>query len=461
MNLFKWLRGAQKEAENVGQLIVPEDYTIGVDPFKEVENEEAKPKMKIKAILSNKVLTVFLPGGDAVVNTDASKEMFLAVQSAKDEDEVRSIMLSIEAAEAIKDIGLEEKKKDRKVKVDRAILEDKDVKNALPELLDTQEFRQNAGSLYLKGIDVPIPTLLAKELLKAGKNDTSEYYDSLKSFWCWCVINPDPIAREDLFGFLERGDFKITKNGFFTGFRNVIRVKEGKESKDATLTSFISDKYVNIKTKQKKSPKNFDVYSDKDGGYIILLKGKVFPEGVDIEDIIGNLADLYNGLSDLEDNEYTDQYTKKMIIKIGSPVKMEREKCDNDPFSECSKGLHVGNKKFGYQSFGNTTILVAVNPMNVVAVPHGDANKMRVCEYMPLAVLEGSKSNWLEDADTLAIEEEYAVGEIQNLLELAGTAGKKEAAIKKAMGGEGLVSQVAEKLEDLQNAIAQRVVKVK
>lgn len=464
MGLFSWFKKKQVEAQTADQLpttsniqVINVDspdgvnYVIGADPVK-----EEKGKIKIKAIFSNKVLTVFLPSGDVITNTDASKEMLFQVQNAENESDIRDIMLSSEALQEIKEIKSKEPEiKDRKPIVHKA-LANKEVKKALPEILATGEFTQKDDSLYLEGIDVAMPELLAKEFIKAGANVSSEYYDSLKSFWCWCVLNPDPIAREDLFGFLERGDFKITKYGFFLGFRNVVKIKEGQEVKDKTLTAFISDRYINIKTKQKKSPKNFYVFKEDDGSYSTYKDQKADR----IISLIGNLADLYNGLSTLEDNEYTDAYTRKMNIKIGTAVKMERKNCDNDPYSECSKGLHVGNKSFGYQSHGNTTILVAVNPMNVVAVPNHDANKMRVCEYMPIAVVDGN-NKWLEDADTLAIEEEYVNNEVKNLQELAKAAGKEEAKARLVMGGDEIVSQVAEKLEDLQSIIAQRVTKIK
>lgn len=453
MGLFSWFKKKQVEAQTANL-----DVPLGKSNQQELDREaivlwhdmgrndhegnfhEETPKIKLKAIFSNSTLTVFLPGGDILTNTGATKELFTQVQNAFTEADVRTLMLDISMNGNEKELA-------------REILSDQQIVDALPDIVGTGEFTERLGSLYLNGIDVSIPRLLALEIIKAGKEDTSDYYDSLKNFWCWCVLNPDNVAREDLFGFLERGDFKITKNGFFLGYRNV--VKQGsKKKQNASLTAFISDKYLNIKTKQKKSPKNYWVFGEDNGTYSLHKDDK----GDGIISLKGNLAELYGNLSTLEDNDYTDAHTHSMSIKIGVPVKMERDQCDNDPHSECSRGLHIGNKSFGYQSFGNRTILVAVNPMNVVAVPSHDSNKMRVCEYMPLGVLEGDRT-WLEDADSLSIEEEYAIEEAQDLYELATSTGVTEINAKQLLGGNSLVNQVVSTL-DIGGAISGRVKEV-
>lgn len=458
MGLFSWFKKKQIQAETP-------TYVAGVDPYandtssevtifklgrndheadKDFFHEEEEVKFKIKAILSNKTLTVFLPSGDILSNNNASRDMFNLVQAATNESSIKKIML-------IEEMLPSERKEFEN------LLDDEDLQEGLPEIVGTGEFYEERGALFMNGIEVSIPRLLAKEILKAGEKTTDEYYQSLKNFWCWCVLNPDPIAREDIFGFLERGDFKITKNGFFLGYRNVVKL-DNKASQSKELVEFISSKYLNIKTKQKKSPKNFEVWQSSEGGYQIKKVGEV---AENTKGEVGNLADLYNGLGDMEENNYTDGYTGTMKIKIGESVRMPREACDNDPYADCSRGLHIGNKKFGYQSFGNTTILVAVNPMNVVAVPNRNADKMRVCEYMPLAVINNQK-DWLEDADTLELEGEYASEEVDKLQERAKNAGKKEdKEIKLVPGGTLTLVQVASKLESYKEAIDKRVVEVK
>lgn len=468
MGLFSWFKKKQIEAETPAITDLPLTPQEALKKAEEVGKALHKailernggevdnsPKLKFKAILSNSVLTVFMPNGNIYTNTGASKEMLKQVQEAFTENEIRLILLGPDQEE-------EPLKEELKREVE-TIKNDTEIALALPEIIGTGEFYEKEGGLYLNDIDVSIPKLLAREIIKAGKNDTSEYYDSLKRFWCWCVLNPDPQAREDLFGFLERGDFKITKNGFFLGYRNVIK-KGNSDQKNTKLVEFITSKYLNIKIKQKKSPKNFIVRKLSSGDFEI--QKSIYIPDLNGDEIIGNLADLYNGLSEMEDNEYTDSHTRTMKIKLGTAVKMPRGECNSDPKEGCSEGLHVKSRKFGSPySFGDTAILVAVNPMNVVAVPFYENNKMRVCEYMPLGVL--NKDDWdkfLDDADTLELEEEYADSELANLYKLASETSKnlKDDA-KKLIGDTSveIIKQVAKTLNDYKQAIDQRVVEVK
>lgn len=75
--------------------------------------------------------------------------------------------------------------------------------------------------------------------------------------------------------------------------------------------------------------------------------------------------------------------------RIGTVVKMDRTKVDDDPNNTCSSGLHVCADEYlkGYATGDNyRTLVVAVDPANVVAVPYDyNFSKMRVCEYEVLS----------------------------------------------------------------------------
>src|SRR5690606_12635804 len=99
------------------------------------------------------------------------------------------------------------------------------------------------------------------------------------------------------------------------------------------------------------------------------------------------LAELYENIAKVSETVYTDNHTKTMTIKVGELVQMERKDCDADPKQDCSYGLHVGNKRFlSNGTFGSTGLVVLVNPSKVIAVPEYNKNKMRVCEYLPIAI---------------------------------------------------------------------------
>jgi len=89
------------------------------------------------------------------------------------------------------------------------------------------------------------------------------------------------------------------------------------------------------------------------------------------------------------DQNFKDLRTHKMDNSVGAVVKMNRSDVDDDPNNTCSSGLHVAASSY-LDSYANAsrakTIMLKVNPRDVVAVPH-DYNfaKMRVCQYEVIA----------------------------------------------------------------------------
>ena len=81
-----------------------------------------------------------------------------------------------------------------------------------------------------------------------------------------------------------------------------------------------------------------------------------------------------------------------MDNSVGTVVKMDRTKVDDDPQHTCSSGLHVCADSYldGFADAAQSrTVVVEVDPSNVVAVPY-DYNfaKMRVCEYTVLTEVD-------------------------------------------------------------------------
>lgn len=128
--------------------------------------------------------------------------------------------------------------------------------------------------------------------------------------------------------------------------------------------------------------------------------------GDNLEDLFKEISNMFN----FEDDQFTDIHSKKMDIKIGEPVKMERDKCDNDPVHPCSTGLHIGTPNY-VSSFGSGSdkVIIAclVNPMNVVAVPHDYSyEKLRCCEYLPYSTCKEEEGQLVE-LGTKYFEETY------------------------------------------------------
>ena len=92
--------------------------------------------------------------------------------------------------------------------------------------------------------------------------------------------------------------------------------------------------------------------------------------------------------------DFKDIYSGKFDNSPGKVVKVDRSEVNDDPKATCSAGLHVAADSYldHYASADrNKTVVVKVNPKDVVAVPYDyDFAKMRVCEYTVLNSIEAS-----------------------------------------------------------------------
>lgn len=75
------------------------------------------------------------------------------------------------------------------------------------------------------------------------------------------------------------------------------------------------------------------------------------------------------------------QENKKVFNGIGEEIECDRIHVDDDRRNSCSNGLHVGSFKYA-NDFGAKTVLVEVNPKDIVSVPTDcSCQKMRVSAY--------------------------------------------------------------------------------
>jgi hypothetical protein len=80
-------------------------------------------------------------------------------------------------------------------------------------------FEEIDGSLYMKGIGVSIPEVLAERL-------AVDMDEGVVNFWKLCAANPDPAARDNLFWFLDKWGYHILPNGHFVAYRKVVETSE-------------------------------------------------------------------------------------------------------------------------------------------------------------------------------------------------------------------------------------------
>lgn len=275
------------------------------------------------------------------------------------------------------------------------------------------------GRVFLEGFSVPIPEELALAILDAQFNPDSKYtVNSLVNFWQWAVLNPNPKARIDLFSWFKTGEFVITEQGLIVAYRNV-NVKSKGTDKD--LEDFVNEKYVSVK-RGRQSPKKYAVLYNKGNlkkGKFITKFLKNHPDAINDTNFIGLLSDIYNKTSSGENTTtYTDNHTGKMSIKMGEEVSMPREECDSDHDSQCSTGLHFMSPKYSLR-LGNTTVIILVNPYNIVAFPSYDQTKGRCCAYLPIgkAEIKDGKIVELESGSYDFEYSKYTSDSLKNLIE--------------------------------------------
>lgn len=135
--------------------------------------------------------------------------------------------------------------------------------------------------------------------------------------------------------------------------------------------------------------------------------------------------------------DWTDHRTGQMDNSVGATVSMPRNQVNEDPTQTCSHGLHVCAQGYlGFYGGGGRTLLVKVNPANVVAVPNDYNNaKMRVCEF---TVMQEVNAKVRGDVYTSAV---YTPTKDTNLADDANVLTKDEAIV--ALGLQGTQDPLA------------------
>lgn len=196
----------------------------------------------------------------------------------------------------------------------------------------TERISYAHGNLYLDG--EPLHTALAEQIVGFVR-DGEDDYKPLVNFYEKMATNPQPESVEHLYKFIkvnhdkDTGAFTVTEDGNFIAYKGVA--------------------------------------SDGNGGYVSTHGGKAIVDGEVVEGRIPN--------------------------RVGSVVSMPRDEVRFDPSNHCSTGLHVGT--FPYAStFGRNggMLKVLINPRDVVSVPNDSAEKMRVCRYKVLEVIEAPET---------------------------------------------------------------------
>lgn len=102
-------------------------------------------------------------------------------------------------------------------------------------------------------------------------------------------------------------------------------------------------------------------------------------------------------------NDYKDCHTNSVDNRVGQKPSMPRRKVNDDPREVCSDGFHIGTLTYA-TGFSSRTIIVKVNPKDVVSVPSANLSwKLRACTYEVVADYKGGLgSGYVKTSDPYA-----------------------------------------------------------
>ncbi|MCF8861646.1 rIIB-like lysis inhibitor [Agrobacterium phage OLIVR2] len=104
---------------------------------------------------------------------------------------------------------------------------------------------------------------------------------------------------------------------------------------------------------------------------------------------------------------YVDCHSGKVHQRVGTYVRVDESLVDKNRRNECSNGLHVARRGYIGHFSGDVCTIIKMAPEDVIAVPHNDPNKVRVCGYhiifeLPNHVYNVLRSNRPMTSDTEA-----------------------------------------------------------
>ena len=434
------------------------DNLINQEEENKISLEVEKPYKNI--VLVNNTLTIILSDYSVISKPEATENDFKNAKLATTIEELYSIVSNNNV--------ITERKEEEK-----QIIKLKAYKEGLTILLDTGEFTVEQNVVYFKDISRSIPELLvdkfieiahrvsnepSQEVFNVQLNNDPEYL-AHKNFFMWCCLNPRAEVANELYRFLNKNSFRITKQGFFVALRNVVTLHGSPE-----LVHFVSNAYNKVKAVWKKSADDYTVFLEN-GEYKLIHNDKLFKEethttttcpdclgeGVyydydedddvhcdtcdgtgEVEEYtttekwsvshgekIGKLTELYLDLPNRKENRFTDDWTKTFDIRIGKVVNMPKENCNWSTQDCAAAGLHFTSDQIHYVGCGDQSVMVLINPMKVVGIGQ---HKGRCYEYLPfMTVPREEATKILHDNmfDTLELDEDYAIRELQDLKDKA------------------------------------------
>ena len=482
MSKFLSMQWFKSKIENAVEKAISNkiDRLMEQEDIEEVVTE--KPYINIKLV--NDVLTIVLRDGSILSKSNATDDDYHRAVKATTEATLHNICSTAEVVE-------------ERRRVEAEISRIKAVQKGIKKLEGLADFEVEGDSVKLAGTGRTMPQLLVEKFIQVvdrvsyftGFGDLQaalakdEEYQALKRFFMWCCLNPRAEVANDLYDFLQKNSFRITKQGFFVALRNIVTLHGGTE-----LVQFVSNAYNKVKAVWKKSPDNYHVFI-KDGQYsFIHLDDTYTTETQDCECIqdgyreecdecyngevemiikrddlgeyLGNLTELYLDLPNRAENRFTDAHTRTFDIRVGKVTNMPPDQCNWNTADCGHAGLHFTADHINYVGCGDTSVLILINPMKVVGI--GEL-KGRCYEYLPIMTVPTEESTTILhdlDFDTLELDEDYAIRELQDLAEKAKDgfvieASKHQFNIPAMTHAQ--IESIAASLDEMKNTLSKRV----
>lgn len=439
MNWFKSMWLTSEERQILRDAKKEKNKTIEVIPTKEsVVTKEIieEPRCYKKLSYSNKNITVVFNDGDYLSCANVNQDVFLKVKDALTKKEIEKLLLG-EDEEEIEEF-------------DDTPEEKQLVKDNLDILRDHEDFEVKGEIVFMKGVNLELPSVITFSFIeilekmedlnaRAGRFggveidsdnylELQEQYNALKMFWLKLAVNPLEQSRKDLLTFVKRNDVRITNNGNLVLYRRIVSVSQ----EDKELTTFVSQSYYDRK-KQKKSqthPRNYNVI--RMDGTLMIMKNT---DKVDRNpEILGNLEEMYKNLDKLEGNSFVSYHSGKngkMPIKIGSIYKIPDDEINLNNGLCAAGGIHAAAVNYDYGSFGDTPVVVLVNPSKAITVPTGDWQKLRTIEMFVACVNDKPHGTHFDEGALSAFDEEYHDLSLQELEEVVSTKSFEKVTIEK------------------------------
>jgi len=468
-----------------------------------VQQSYEKPCLRVQ--LSNDTLTVVLTDGSVLSKPGATEEDFHAVGNARSIHEVHAILASREVLEDV-----------QKVRAEEARI--KALQKGIELLGCLNDFNVEGSTVYLAGTSRSLPQILVEEFIRVVDRVADEpsqeafivqlnqddEYVALKNFFMWCCLNPRAEVAHELYRFLSENSFRITRQGFVVALRNVVTLHGSPE-----LVHFVSNTYNKVKAVWKKNPNEYAVFLEN-GEYKLVHDDKLFKEetltstecpdcdgcgtwydeyededfdcetchgtgeveeyeftttvAVDHGQKIGGLTELYLDLPNREENRFTDDWTKTFDIRIGQVTSMPMEECNWSTQDCAAAGLHFTADQIHYVGCGDQSVIVLINPMKVVGI---GTHKGRCYEYLPIMTVPREEATRiLHDGmfNTLELDEEYAIRELESLAERAkegfATESKKYEFNMPAISATE-ITNIVNSLSEMKASISKRVTTIK